>query len=180
MATGYPQYAAYQLGGQSAAVLDVKNKMDEVIGAKADASDEAGTVNAKVRAAIDRTKELGNVCSASANIKYSVDTERGTGSTSDVKLKEIQAPIAGIVRVMVEGRTQGSAGDGTVSIYKNGGLVQAFSIDDTYTVKSADVSVNKGDLLQGYLRAVTASRPVTLRNFRVAYDVVSVGGVKLD
>jgi len=114
---------------------------------------------------------------ASETLKTSADTERSTTGTTYIKLKEIvfNAFYSGIIRVKFNLWGQSSS-LAYGRIYINGVAIGVErSIDNTGALYAEDISVNKGDLVQLYIKSQVNGSPARCSNFRLYYDLVNVG-----
>jgi len=109
---------------------------------------------------------------ASDVLKLSADTERSQFEGLYTKVKEMRMDVKGTVRVKVDMKINGGAGNGR--IYINGvaaGTAQTLTTD--YQTFSEDFTVLVGDLVQVYIGG-SADDTAYAKNFRLYYDLAEV------
>jgi hypothetical protein len=109
--------------------------------------------------------------SASANVKYSADTERTLSDASYTLQKAIKIRVPGTVRVSFDiART--TATDGYGKVYKDGVAVGIQRVESAgnYTTFTEDFSITYPCVLQLYTYG-NGSNGHKIRNFRISYDI---------
>ncbi len=115
---------------------------------------------------------------ASTDVMLNAPTDRSTAAGTYTKLKEIRIDKAGTIRVYQNVAIQG--GTGYAYIYKNGSPVAG--TEHTFTssqVYNDDISVNAGDLIQGYYKN-SGGYHTYITDFQLRGQLASTGSVIQD
>ena len=159
------------VGGFSGLTVGATYYVSDTVGT---ISTTPGTVQIVVGIAVSATQILiqhqpiGGLIAGTTTIA-SADTERTTGSSTYVKVKEIEIVDAGTVTVSFGLRTSNAAETTNGRVYKNGvafGTEQS-TASTTFVTKSENLVFAPGDLIQLYIKVLTAGTS-TINNFQIA------------
>lgn len=152
------------------------------VGLRTDAADANGSVHAKIA---HMTATLpGRLAYASDTLQLSADTERAvTDVLSYTPVKEVQVNVSGYIRLSWEGKRSTMNSNNSFAIYVNNvvkiGDINPGSISPYFTTLTYDIPVRAGDVI-GLLAKTQDENTVTVRNFRLYYDVGNSPVVGLD
>ncbi|HHV79102.1 MAG TPA: hypothetical protein GXX40_05750 [Firmicutes bacterium] len=113
---------------------------------------------------------LDNMIVPSNLLIASADSERGTSSSSYIKVKEIRVLRSGIYRVSFGIRSDTSGTYAYGRIYKNGvayGTEWSVGASGNLITETEDLAFTAGDLVQLYLRRSGSSGGAWVGNFRL-------------
>ncbi len=152
------------------------------VGLRTDAADATGSLHAKLAHMTATLPE--RLAYASNTLRVSADTQRAVTDVSSYTLvKEVQMNVAGYIRLSWEGNRSTLHANNRFAICVN----NVVTIDDinpgsqspSFTTLTYDIPVRAGDVI-GLLAKTADDATVTVRNFRIYYDVGNSPVVGLD
>lgn len=152
------------------------------VGLRTDAADANGSLHAKIA---HMTATLpGRLAYASDTLRLSADTQRAvTDTLSYTLVKEVQVNVPGYIRLSWEGNRSTAHSNNRFAIYVNNvvmiGDINPSSLSPSFTTFTYDIPVRAGDVI-GLLAKTDDGATVTVRNFRIYYDVGNSPVVGLD
>ena len=152
------------------------------VGLRTDAADATGSLHAKLA---HMTATLpGRLAYVSNTLQISADTERSVTDVSSYTLmKEVQVNVPGYIRLSWEGNRSSYLTDNRFAICVNNVVVIGDILpgekSPSFTTHTYDIPVRAGDVI-GLLGKTDDNNTVTVRNFRIYYDVGNSPVVVLD
>ena len=152
------------------------------VGLRTDAASSNGSLHAKIA---HMTATLpGRLAYASDTLRLSADTQRSVTDVSSYTLvKEVQVNVPGYIRLSWEGNRSDTLSGNRFAICVNNvvviGDINPGSVSPSFTTHTYDIPVKAGDVI-GLLAKTDDNNTVTVRNFRIYYDVGNSPVVGLD
>lgn len=152
------------------------------VGLRTDQASATGSLHAKLA---HMTATLpGRLAYASDTLRLSADTQRAvTDTLSYTLVKEVQVNVPGYIRLSWEGNRSTTHPNNRFAICVNNVVmidnISPGSQSPSFTTHTYDLLVRAGDVI-GLLAKTNDEATVTVRNFRIYYDVSNSPVVRLD